>query len=92
VHLLKGYRIAWSRGEHTDYIFSVGSARPLDQALPHATTEMGRWLADDYGLDMRAASILLGQCVEYDVGNVFDPAYTMVCKVPKRVLPARAGR
>jgi amidase len=39
---------------------------------------------------MLAASILLGQCVEYDVGNVFDPAYTMVCKAPKRVLPARA--
>jgi hypothetical protein len=24
--------------------------------------------------------------VEYDLGNVFDPAYTMVCKVPKLVL------
>ena len=90
VHLLKGHRIDWPRGENTDYIFTVGNARPLDQALQHATTEMGRWLADDYGLDMLAASILLGQCVEYDVGNVFDPAYTMVCKVPKRVLPARA--
>jgi hypothetical protein len=24
--------------------------------------------------------------VEYDVGNVFDPAYTMICKIPKSVL------
>ena len=47
---------------------------------------------DDYGLDILAASILLGQCVEYDVGNVFDPAYTMVCKVPRRLLAARAER
>jgi acetamidase/formamidase len=89
VHLLKGHQIDSPRGDNTDYIFSVGNARPLDQALQHATTEMGRWLADDYGLDMLAASILLGQCVEYDVGNVFDPAYTMVCKVPRRVLPPR---
>ena len=32
--------------------------------------------------------ILMGRCVRYDVGNVFDPAYTMVCKMPKRVLPS----
>jgi amidase len=30
---------------------------------------------------------LLGQCVEYDVGNVYDPAYTMVCKLSRRFLP-----
>ncbi len=84
--LRKGWTIGWPRGETADYMFTVGNARPLDQALQHATTEMLRWLAQDYGLDTRAASLLLGQCVEYEVGNVFDPAYTMVCKVPKRVL------
>jgi hypothetical protein len=47
---------------------------------------MVHWLETGYGLDLRAASALLGQCVEYEVGNVFDPAYTMVCKVPKRIL------
>jgi hypothetical protein len=47
---------------------------------------MMRWLQEDYGLDPYGASILLGQCVKYDVGNVYDPAYTMVCKVPKRIL------
>jgi acetamidase/formamidase len=86
VRVLKGNRIRWPRGEDAGYIFSVGNARPLDQALQHATSEMLRWLRDDYGLDAVAASLLLGQCVEYDVGNVYDPAYTMVCKVPKRVL------
>lgn len=86
VRLLKGKRIGWPRGENTDYIFTVGNARPLDQALQHATTEMARWLREDYGLDAQSAGILMGQCVEYNVGNVFDPAYTMVCKFPKRVL------
>ncbi len=90
VHLRKGQRINWPRGENAEYIFTAGNARPLDQALQHATTEMLRWLQEEYGLDVTAASILLGQCVEYDVGNVFDPAYTMVCKVPKRLLPAGA--
>lgn len=86
VDLRKGQQIEWPRGENDHEIFTVGNARPLDQALQHATTEMVRWLQQDYGLDVPAASALLGQCVQYDVGNVYDPAYTMVCKMPKRVL------
>jgi amidase len=82
----KGKRIGWPRGENADYIFTVGNARPLDQCVQHATTEMLRWLQTDFGLDPVGANILMGQCVEYDLGNIFDPAFTMVCKVPKRVL------
>jgi amidase len=95
LRLLKGKRIGWPCGENEDYIFTMGNGRPLDQALQHATTEMLRWLQEDRGLDALGAQILLGQCVEYDVGNVYDPAYTMVCKVPKRVLenlPAQPSR
>jgi acetamidase/formamidase len=86
VRLLKGKSIGWPCGENDDYIFTMGNARPLDQALQHATTEMLRWLQEDRGLDPLGAQILLGQCVEYEVGNVYDPAFTMVCKLPKRVL------
>ena len=86
VQLRKGWRTHWPRGENDAYIFTVGNARPLDQCVQHATTEMLRWLHDDYGLDAMAASILMGQTVEYDLGNIFDPAYTMVCKMPKSIL------
>ena len=44
------------------------------------------WLKADYQLDTVSASLLLGQCVRYDLGNIFDPAYTMVCKLPKALL------
>ena len=74
------------RGENAESIFTVGNARPLDQAVQHATTEMLRWLKEDYGLEATSASLLLGQCVRYDLGNIFDPAYTMVCKLPKERL------
>jgi hypothetical protein len=47
---------------------------------------MLRWLQEDYGLDALSASTLLGQCVEYDIGNVFNPAYTIVCRLAKRFL------
>ncbi|MEM7535453.1 MAG: acetamidase/formamidase family protein [Chloroflexota bacterium] len=87
VKVLKGKRSYWPRGENDDYIFTAGNARPLDQATQHATTEMLRWLQDDYGFDKVGAHILMGQCVEYRLGNMFDPAYTMVCLMAKRWLP-----
>ena len=92
VELIPGKQIAWPRGETDEYIFTAGNARPLDQALQHATTEMLRWLVQDYACDAVGANHLMGQCVRYEVGNVFDPAYTMICKMPKRHLPAAAGR
>jgi acetamidase/formamidase len=82
-------RITWPRGETADDIFTIGNARPLDQALQHATTEMVRWLGE-MGHDRSAASHLLGQAVRYDIGNVFDPAYTVACRLPKRWLPGGA--
>ncbi|HEY4382951.1 MAG TPA: acetamidase/formamidase family protein [Ktedonobacteraceae bacterium] len=86
VKLIKDKTIYWPRGESDKYIFTVGNARPLDQAVQHATTEMLRWLQEDYHLDTVEASTLLGQCVEYDLGNIYDPAYTMVCKLNKTFL------
>jgi amidase len=80
----------WPRAVSADYLMTVGNARPLDQCVQHATTEMLRWLTGELGLDVRSAHALLGQFVEYDLANVFDPAYTMVCKVPRCVL-ARLG-
>ena len=46
-------------------------------------------LTGEYGLSRQAASHLMGQVVRYDVGNVFDPAYTMVCRIDKKWLPKR---
>jgi amidase len=86
VRIIKGKSISWPRGENSEFIFTVGNARPLDQALQHATTEMLHWLKEDYGLDETGASLLLGQTVEYDLANMFDPAYTMICKVRKSFL------
>jgi len=86
VEVLKSKTICWPRAEDETFVMAVGNARPLDQAVQHATTELLKLLRDDYGLDYRAGSALLGQFIRYDVGNVFDPAYTMVAKVEKALL------
>jgi amidase len=81
--LRKKAGLGWPRAETADDIIAVGNARPLDQALQHATTEMLRWLCRDFGLSAEAASHLMGQVVRYDIGNVFDPAYTVACRISK---------
>ncbi len=88
VSVRKGRAIGWPRGETAQHIFAIGNARPLDQALQHATSEMIAWLASDYGLDSLAASHLLGQTARYDVANVFNPAYSVACRLDKRLLAA----
>ena len=79
-------RIDWPRADDGTFVMAVGNARPLDQAVQHATSELVTLLHEDHGLDYPAVSTLLGQCIRYDVGNVFDPAYTMVAKIEKALL------
>ena len=85
IRLIRERQILWPRGQDDTHIFTAGNARPLDQATQHATTEMIRWLCE-LGLEAQSAHILMGQCVEYQVGNMFDPAYTMICRMKKEVL------
>ena len=87
VEVIKGKRISWPRAEDDEFVMAVGNARPLDQACSTRRRELLRLLAEDYGLDFRASSALLGQCIRYEIANVFDPAYTVVAKVAKEFLP-----
>lgn len=86
LRVLKKKKINTVRGENDEYIFTVGNARPLDSCVQIATTEMARWLSDDYSFGQHEIGILMGQAAEYDLGNMFDPAYTMVCKMSKKLL------
>jgi amidase len=83
VDLVKDSPTATPRMETPTQLIALGNARPLEAALQHATTELLRWLRADYGYDARAVSHLFGQALEYDIGNVFDPAYTVAAKIAK---------
>ncbi len=91
VRVLKNKRIGWPRGRNATEIFTIGNARPLDQALQHATTEMHAWLMEDHGLDAVAASHVMGQAVRYDVANVFNPAYSVACRIALDDLKGLSG-
>ena len=89
VELLKKKTVGWPRIESDTHIMVLGSARPLLQALQHATTDMQRWLMADYGFSERGAQAYMGQALEYEVANVVDPNFTVVAKIPKNLLPPR---
>jgi amidase len=89
VELVKKKALGWPRIENDTHIMALGSARPLLQALQHATSEMLRWLQADFGFSERGASVFMGQALEYEIANVVDPNFTVVAKVRKTTLPAR---
>ena len=87
VDLIKQKKINWPRLESDEHLMVLGSARPLLQALQHATTELQSWLMDEYGFDERGSSLLLGHVMEYDIANIVDPNFTVVAKIAKEHLP-----
>ncbi|MDA0350399.1 MAG: acetamidase/formamidase family protein, partial [Verrucomicrobia bacterium] len=86
VELIKDKKIGWPRIENGDSLVVLGSARPLLQALQHATTELQRWLMEDYGYDERGSSLLMGHALEYEIAQVVDPHFTVVAKIQKSFL------
>jgi amidase len=89
VDLVKKTAAAWPRIESDTHLMTLGSARPLLQALQHATTEMQKWLMAEHGFSERGAQIFMGQALEIEVANVVDPNFTAVVKVRKALLPPR---
>jgi amidase len=88
VDVRKKADLSGPRVETAEYLISVG-AQPefessLDRALQLATTDMVRWLVNDYQLEPWAAHVLVGSIGKYDVVTVQG---TMALKIAKRFLP-----
>jgi amidase len=81
----------WPRIETADSVMTVGSASSLLEAVQHATIELHHWLDDDFGLSEKTVSILIGQSMEYEIGSLAGPNFTVVAKVRKAYLPKPAA-
>lgn len=89
VEVVKKKTIGWPRIETDTHIMVLGSARPLLEALQHATSDMQRWLVAEHGLSERGAATFMGQALEYEIANVVDPNFTVVAKVRKALIPRK---
>jgi len=77
--------ISCPRGEDEEVIFCVGNAEPLEQAIHLATHEMKIWLGERYGLDERQVGMLIGQQVNYEIGNLVSHGFSVACTMQKRI-------
>jgi len=87
VDIIKNKEISWPRIESDDYIMSVGSYRPLEDAFRIAHKDMVDWLVKDFGLEMMDAYQLLSQVGVAKIAQVVDPNYTVAACFPKKYLP-----
>ena len=87
VNVIKGKKIGWPRLINDKYIMSIGSTRPLIDALRLACVDMINWLHDDYGYDKVEALQLLGQTAVLKIANVVDPQFSVACALDKKYLP-----
>lgn len=83
IDLVKAGTVIWPRGEDESCLWALGNARPLEKAMQHATSEMVRWLADEFGMPLEAASILLSQSAHYDIANATNPMFSVSCRLEK---------
>jgi amidase len=86
VDLIKGKKINWPRLE-TDEEITIGSTRPLIDALRIACADMVNLLVEDHGYDKYEALQLLGQAAKLEIANVVDPQYSVACVLDKKYLP-----
>ena len=85
--LIKGRKLAWPRIENDEFLMTVGSVRPLSDALRIAAVEMVEWLASEYGFEKWDAYQVVSQLAQIRVANMVDPNYSVVVRIPKRHLP-----
>lgn len=89
VDLIKGKSITIPRLEDDTYLMTVGSYRPLEDALRIASRELIQWLVDDYGLSALDAYELLSVAMESNISQLVDPNYTVLVKIKKAYLPPK---
>jgi amidase len=88
VNLVKGKKIDWPRLVNDRKIMSIGSTRPLMDALRLACADLINWMVQDYGYDKVEAYELLGQAAEIKIANVVDPQFSVACVLDKKYLPS----
>jgi amidase len=88
VDIIKRARLSGPRVTNRDYIISVGSQAEfistIDRAVQLATSDMVRWLTEEYKMEPWAAHLLINAKGEYEIVTVMGSA---AIKIPKRFLP-----
>ncbi len=83
VDLIKGWTIDWPRLETDELLMTIGSARPLEDAVRIAHRDLVLWMEWAYGFDRGDAYMLLSRCGQVRLGNFVAPEYTVGAAIRK---------
>jgi amidase len=86
VDVIPGTRLRERRVETPTHIVTMGLDGSLEYAFRSATSNMARWLADDYKLTPSEIGQVIGSAAEYKVSEVADRNSGIVLKIPKERL------
>jgi acetamidase/formamidase len=86
IDVIKGWNFAWPRLETENFLMTIGSARPLEDAARIAYRELVRWMSAEYGFNEIDAYMLLSQAGRVRLGNMVDPKYTIGASILKKYL------
>jgi acetamidase/formamidase len=86
VDVIHGKGVPQPRSENATQRMASGIANSLPEALQQATTNLARWLADDYKLSSNEIAIVLGTAIQYNIAEVVDPYVHVVAKIDKSAL------
>jgi acetamidase/formamidase len=86
VQLIRGESAGAVRAEDAEYRMAMGVAGSLNEALQQATTNMARWLEEDFKLNRAEVAYVLGTAMSYDIAEVVDPYYHVVARLSKETL------
>ncbi len=90
VELIKGRATPVPRIENADEVMFVGAGRPLEDAARMAFKAMVGWVRETSGMGEMDAYQLVAQLARAPIIQLVDPEYTVMVKLDKRRVPARA--
>jgi len=63
-----------------------GIANSTPEAVQQATTNLSRWLVEDYRLTANEVAPVLGTAIHYEIAEMVDPLIHVEAKIEKRSL------
>ena len=86
VELVSDWDLEWPRIESTEEIMVVAAARPAENAVRLAYTELIGWLVEEYDFDPTDAYQLCSAVGRVRFAQMVNPEYTVAAKFPKDLL------
>lgn len=91
IEIIEGKKIGTPRVESENYIMTIGSARPMEDAARIAFHELVLWLEIEFEIERLLAYQLCSQVAKVRLANMVDTLYSVVAKFPKRYLPRKTA-